>query len=240
VQGLSGGRTSDISFDVAEGEIVGLAGLDGSGAEELPYLLYGALPASAGEMFLGGRRMDLPDLTPMRAIAAGLVLVPAERRTQGIILSMTLAENVCLPLLKRLRVGPLLSGVAVMRESRRLIDLLGIVPRDPRIQAGMLSGGNQQKAVLAKWITTDAPVLLLHEPTQGVDVGARAEIMRYLRRVSGAGKGIICASSDFGQLADICDRVMIMHEGRITRTLVGAEVNKSLITEMCLTDVETR
>jgi ribose transport system ATP-binding protein len=215
-----------------EGEVVGLTGLLGSGFEEVPHLIYGARSAVRGRLTIHGIPIDLPRLTPAGAIAAGLALIPADRKTDGSVGSLPVDENVALSVLDRYWNGVLLDRRRMRRETGTLMREFDVRPDDPSLLYASLSGGNQQKALLAKWFQTEPRLLLLDEPTQGVDVGARQQIYELIRTAAQErGMHVLCASSDYEQLASLCDRVIVFGRGRVWRELVGGEVTKDRIIE---------
>jgi ribose transport system ATP-binding protein len=174
----------------------------------------------------------LAAMTPARANELGLALIPADRKTDGSVGSLPVGENVALPVLGRYFNGIALKRRRMAHETRTLLDEFDVRPSNPALAYGSLSGGNQQKALLAKWFQTSPRVLLLDEPTQGVDVGARAQIFDLLRTAVGEREmQIICASSDYEQLALLCDRVIVFGRGRVWRELVGEDVTKDRIIE---------
>jgi ribose transport system ATP-binding protein len=232
VEGLTGATVRDVSFAMHEGEVVGLTGLIGSGFEEVPYLLYGARPAAAGTLTIGGVPVDVTRLTPTAAIAARLALIPADRKNDGSVLSLPVGENVALSVLDRYANGVSLERRRMRRETAQLLRDFDVRPSDPTLSYGSLSGGNQQKALLAKWFQTEPRLLLLDEPTQGVDVGARQQIFTMIREAAQErGMHVLCASSDYEQLALLCDRVIVFGRGRVWRELVGGDVTKERIIE---------
>jgi ribose transport system ATP-binding protein len=232
VEGLSGASIRDVSFEMHEGEVVGLTGLLGSGFEEVPHLLYGARQARAGLLTIHGIPIDLTRLKPTGAIAAGMALIPADRKTDGSVGSLPVDENVALSVLDRYFNGVVLDRRRMRRETGTLMRQFDVRPNDPSLPYGALSGGNQQKALLAKWFQTEPRLLLLDEPTQGVDVGARQQIYELIRKAAQErGMHVLCASSDYEQLASLCDRVIVFGRGRVWRQLVGAEVTKERIIE---------
>ncbi len=234
VEELTGANVRGVSFEIHDGEIVGLTGLLGSGFEEVPYLLYGARPAAAGRLVLRGEPTDLRRFTPTRAIASGLVLIPADRKTDGTVGSLPVVDNMALCVLDRYFNGISLERRRMRREVGALMREFDVRPSDPGLPYGLLSGGNQQKALLAKWFQTHPRLLLLDEPTQGVDVGARQQIFGLLRRaVEEDRTHVLCASSDYEQLSLLCDRVVVFGRGRIWRELVGDELTKERIIEQC-------
>jgi ribose transport system ATP-binding protein len=234
VAGLTAGTVRDVSLDLHEGEVVGVTGLIGSGFDEIPYLLYGARLARSGRLVLDGETHELPQLRPPAAIAAGLALIPADRPNDGCVPSLPVSENLALAVLDRYFNGIVLDRRRTRRDTAALMSEFDVRPNDPSLPYGALSGGNQQKALLAKWFQTEPRLLLLDEPTQGVDVGARQQIFGLIRAAAEErGMYVICASSDYEQLATICDRVVVFGRGRVFRQLVGAELTKERIVEQC-------
>jgi ribose transport system ATP-binding protein len=232
VEGLTGASVKDVSFEMHEGEIVGLTGLLGSGFEEVPHLLYGARQAATGTLNLRDEVIELRRLTPSTAVRSGLALIPADRKTDGSVGSLPVVENLALSVLDRYFNGVSLERRKMRRETGALMGEFDVRPNDPALPYGLLSGGNQQKALLAKWFQTEPRLLLLDEPTQGVDVGARQQIFGLLRTaVEERGMHVLCASSDYEQLSLLCDRVLVFGRGRIWRQLVGEEVTKERIIE---------
>lgn len=231
VDGAAGGRLHETSFDVHAGEIVGITGLVGAGFEELPYLLLGAREGIRGSVQIDGVEHALGGLTPWRALRAGIALVPADRQRYGGVPSLTVEENLTLPVLGDYRRGPLLSRRAMAREARSTLADFQVNPSEPRLVYSALSGGNQQKLLLAKWLQTDPRLLVLHEPTQGVDVGAREQLHALIRAAADEGMAVICASSDHEQLALLCDRVFIVAEGNLVDELVGDRISENAIAE---------
>jgi ribose transport system ATP-binding protein len=240
VTGLTGGYARDVSLTFREGEIVGLTGLLDSGFEEIPYYLFGARSAAAGRLEVNGRSHELRGMTPSRALQAGVALIPADRQRDGSVASLSVGDNVTIRVLDsyQSRVG--LNRRRMRSDARTLLEAFDVRPPDPRRVYQSLSGGNQQKAMLAKWLQTKPSLLLLHEPTQGVDVGARQQILQLTRKAAADGAAVVCASIDHEQLAAICDRVVIFGRGRVTGELTGDQVTKERILELCYRVAETR
>ncbi len=234
VRGLRGDHVRSTSFEVREHEVLGLTGLMGAGFEEIPYLLFGARERAEGEVSLGGRTLGLKSLTPSSAIAAGIGLIPADRQRDGSVGSLPITDNVTLPVLDRYFGRVALSWSRMARDARRLMQAFDVRPPDPALTYAALSGGNQQKVMLAKWLQTRPRLLLLHEPTQGVDVGARQRIMSLVQEAVAERTVVICASADHEQLAQLCDRVLIFARGELVRELARDEVTQERITEQCL------
>jgi ribose transport system ATP-binding protein len=230
----------DVTFDLHAGEVLGLTGLVGSGFHEVLYLLYGVWSRTSGRMRIGPAEHDLASFAPVDALAAGMALIPADRQRDGSIGSLSVADNVTMQVLGNYFSGLMLHDRAMQRDTGRLLHEFDVRPGRPELLYQSLSGGNQQKALLAKWLQTEPSILLLHEPTQGVDVGARLQIFETIRRVAGGGTAVLCASSDYEQLEQICDRVLILGSGRVVRELSGANLTKARITEQSLTAVHAR
>lgn len=231
---ISGEVLTDVDLQVRSGEIVGVTGLAGSGFDELLYLLYGAKRARSGQMRLGEFDAELVDVTPRSAIAMGMVLVPNDRRRYAIVGSLSVTDNIMLPRLGEFSERGFISPKRLDGETRSLMDSFDIRPRDPSNEYGFLSGGNQQKGVLAKWLSTDPKLILLDEPTQGVDIGAREQIYELIRAAAKQGSAVICASTDSSQLVSICHRVIVLRRGSIVAELEGENLTKSQISESCV------
>ncbi|HEY2716932.1 MAG TPA: sugar ABC transporter ATP-binding protein, partial [Solirubrobacterales bacterium] len=233
VDDLLTGLLEPLSFDVHRGEVLGVTGLAGSGYDDVLYALFGAQQADSGTMELAGVEHDLKKMTPIRATAAGIGLIPADRQHAGSVGTLTLEENVTIRLLGEQSSPFMLPRRRLRREAQRLLTEFEVRPADPQLPYAALSGGNQQKVLMAKWLALDPSLLLLDEPTQGVDVGAREQIFKLIREVAAGGAPIVCASSDYEQLAILCDRVLVFGSGRIVAELVGEEVNRDGIAERC-------
>ena len=210
---------TDASFELRAGEVLGVAGLVGSGRSELLRAIYGVDRRDSGEVLLDG--VALPPNRPDTAIAAGLGLAPEDRKSQALLLGWSLTKNVTLP-----DVGRFQRVLIDVRAERDAVDAqlrdLQTTPSDPDRTAGELSGGNQQKVVLARWLLRECRVLLLDEPTRGVDVGARAEIYRIIADLSAQGIGVVVVSSEMDELCGLCTRILVMREGRLVTELDGA------------------
>ncbi|MBL0933773.1 MAG: sugar ABC transporter ATP-binding protein [Rhizobiaceae bacterium] len=233
VRGLKGRMLQALDFDVAPGEILGLTGLIGSGYDEVPHLLAGAQPAKAGQLEIDGRVRDLVGLEPTAAIEAGLVFIPADRQKQGLALDLTLTENAMLPLAAGGRGRFWLDHGQREATTMDLIRRFVVKAQAPRQAASELSGGNQQKLLLGKWLQLVPKLILLDEPTQGIDVGARREIYDRLFEACARGAAIICATSEFEQLEMIAHRVLVFERGRVKAELRGSAVTKSSIEQAC-------
>ncbi|MGO1770446.1 MAG: sugar ABC transporter ATP-binding protein [Microbacterium sp.] len=227
VDGLSGKRVRDASFTARRGEVIGIGGLAGSGRSELLRLLAGAQKRTGGQVSVDGRSFRGRGVG--QALAAGIALVPEERRSQGVILSSGIDENISVPNLKTISPGGIVSN-------RRLRDLAKAGMRDLKVKAssvrqpvGQLSGGNQQKVVLAKMLARNPTVLLMDEPTRGIDVGTKVEIYRLIRGLAAQGTTVVFVSSEIPELIGLSDRILVMHECRIAGELEAATADEELI-----------
>jgi ribose transport system ATP-binding protein len=233
ISGLTGRYARDVSLMVLEGEIVGLTGLPGSGFEEIPYYVFGARPAAAGRLEVDGKTYDLRGMSPSRALEAGVALLPADRQRDGSVGSLSVGDNVMVRVLHKYQSRVGLNRGRMRSDARKLLEQFDVRPSDPRLKYQSLSGGNQQKAMLAKWLQTKPSLLLLHEPTQGVDVGARQQIFQLTRKAAADGTAVVCVSTDHEQLAAMCDRVVVFGRGRVAAELTGDHVTKERIAEQC-------
>jgi ribose transport system ATP-binding protein len=223
----AGGPPHRVSFAVRAGEIVGMAGLVGAGRTELAEALFGLRRIEAGAVLLDGRPVELR--SPDQAIAAGLLLVPEDRRHHGLVLESSVQHNLGLPNLDRLSVLRLVMPGREAQMSQRMCARLRV--RTPRLgqPVGLLSGGNQQKVVLGKWLARQPHVLLLDEPTRGVDVGAKSEIYALMDELAAAGMAVVMISSDLEEILGMSDRVLVLHEGRLAGELPRSALSEEAI-----------
>ena len=214
VTGLQGGRiTHKVNMSFGRGEVVGLTGLPGSGYEEIPYLLTGAQRATGGRLEANGTRVDLARATVASCLRAGVVLVPERRERDGLAFDLSIRDNISVPMLRR-RGRPWFVGRQWQRAAAdAATDTYDIRPRNQNLLIKQLSGGNQQKVLLAKWLNAGPALVILHEPTQAVDIGARRDILRVLRNSSESGVSILLVSSEADDLAAACDRVLVYRPG---------------------------
>ena len=217
---------SNVSLSVNEGEIVALFGLVGSGRSELLETIFGLYPREAGRVRVAGQEVRLAN--PRDAIRAGIALVPEERQRQGLLFNLTVRHNLVLPD-RTTRGGALIDGAAERREAESLVETWRIKTAGVDVFPDALSGGNQQKIVVAKWLATQPKVILLDEPTKGVDVGAKFEIHEIIRREAARGAGCLVASSDLPEVLTLADRILVMREGRIQGQLQGAEATEESV-----------
>lgn len=213
VEGLADdGRIRDIGFEVRAGEVLGVAGLMGAGRSEILNVLFGVRPRRQGRVRLDGAELDIR--RPGDAIAAGIAYVTEDRKSQGLVLGMSVRENATLVHLRRhARLG-VVNRRSENEEARRLIEQLRIRTRDAELDVKSLSGGNQQKVVFAKWLAEPPKLLLLDEPTRGVDVGGKAEIYHIINQLAAAGAAIVMVSSELPEVMAMSDRILVIHEGR--------------------------
>lgn len=223
VRGLNAGhRVRDVSFTLRPGEILGLAGLMGSGRTELARALFGIDKVDSGEILLRGKKVNLG--TPQEAINAGVALIPEDRRAQGLVLEHSVQDNLLLPLLGRVQRGPFLDGTKAKELSSSLIKRFAVKVAHPHRPVRLLSGGNQQKVVIAKWLGTDPDILILDEPTAGVDIGTKSEILDMIRELASAGKAVIVISSEYPELLAVSDRVLVVKDGSIIRDIPRSDI----------------
>ena len=218
----AGRRVRDVSFSLRPGEILGLAGLMGSGRTELARALFGIDQLDSGEIQLRGKKISVS--SPRHAIAAGFALIPEDRRAQGLVLDHSVRENLLLPLLDQTRKGALLSSKAGKRLSSELINRFAVKVAHPNRPVRLLSGGNQQKVVLAKWLGTEPEVLILDEPTAGVDIGTKSEILDMIRALADAGKAVIVISSEYPELLAVSDRILVLRDGAVVDDLPRSDI----------------
>jgi ABC-type sugar transport system ATPase subunit len=214
----------DVSFSVRPGEIVGLAGLVGSGRTEVARAIFGADAYDRGEIRVAGRPIRVR--SPRDAIRLGIGLVPEDRKLQALILKLAIRENVSLPILRRLSRLGVVRLAAERALAREFVQALRV--RTPSVEQKVLnlSGGNQQKVVIAKWLALRPKVLVMDEPTRGIDIGAKAEVHGLMHRLAAAGVAILMISSELPEILGMSDRILIMRQGRITGELARAEATQ--------------
>jgi rhamnose transport system ATP-binding protein len=221
------GVFSDVSFDVHHGEIVGLAGLVGAGRSEVARAVFGIDRRDAGQVTVEGR--ELPAASPTAAMAAGMGFVPEDRREQGLIMNLSIARNASLASLRRLRRGLLIRAADEQRLAADWAARLRLKFARFSDPVSVLSGGNQQKVVLAKWLARRPTVLIVDEPTRGIDVGTKAEVHRLLSDLAGQGVAVLMISSELPEILGMADRVLVMHEGRLTAELSRSEATEQTV-----------
>lgn len=233
VQGLGlDGVFSDVSFDVHAGEIVGLAGLVGSGRSEIMETIYGARRATSGQVLIDGKPLRRGDVAA--AVARGMGFCPEERKSQGLLLDHPVANNITLSMFARLAKAGFLNDAAELKVAGEQVRDLGIRPEDPMRAARTLSGGNQQKILLGRWLAHGTRVLFLDEPTRGVDVGARAEAYDLIRDLAATGVAILLVSSELEEVIGLADRVLVIADGQIRRSSPAAEIDEHTILDLIM------
>jgi ribose transport system ATP-binding protein len=226
------GEFSDVSFSVHSGEIVGLAGLVGSGRSEIVETVYGARKSDTGRVTVDGKVLRRGSVSA--AIRAGLGLAPEERKSQGLLMFEPVYRNVSVSSMGRFsRVGFISSG-RELAEAARVTKDLDVRPPDPRRVIRTLSGGNQQKVVLARWLLRGCRLLILDEPTRGVDVGARSEIYRLVRQLADSGVGVLMVSSEIPEVLGLSDRVLVVREGRVVHSGAASEIDESKVLDLVM------
>jgi len=204
-----------------------VVGLVGAGKTELSRVLFGADPLDGGEIRMQGRKLSLA--SPTDAVREGIALIPEERRKQGILVEQTVKHNLSLPLLKAFSRLGFVSGGKEAANAQSMIGQLGIQPPNMEQTVKYLSGGNQQKVAVGKWLPTEAQVYLFDEPTKGVDIGAKSDIFRLIGRLAQEGKGIVYLSCELAEIIGIADRILVMSYGRIVKELRREEATQEQI-----------
>ena len=231
-RGLSGeySRLESASLTLREGEILGVAGLDGSGRTELLLGIFGLSPLSSGELYLDGKKIR--NRSPVEAIKNGFALLTEERRATGIFSVLDIRENTTISSLKRFSRGPFVSSKLTREATHDCIRKMRVKTPSDKTKIGTLSGGNQQKVILGRWLLTRPRVLMLDEPTRGIDVGAKYEIYTLLSTLAAEGHGIIMVSSEMPELIGICDRILVMSGGKVAGELSGEDMTQEKIMEL--------
>ncbi len=229
-----GQQLRDISLDVRKGEIVGLGGLDGQGQRSLLFALFGVLKGVSGSVDVLGKPLRLSG--PRSAMRAQLpiALIPEDRKTEGLMLPMNIRDNISLASLSKFQKGLRFDRNSEHTAVEKIIKGLNIKITELAAAVSTLSGGNQQKVVLAKWLMTHPGIILLNDPTRGIDVGTKQEVYRLLRDLADSGVAVLFYSTDYAELIGCCDRVLVMYDGRVTRELAGLELNERNIIETAL------
>jgi ABC-type sugar transport system ATPase subunit len=233
VEGLRRGSAVDgVSFTLHAGEIVGVAGLVGAGRTEMARLLVGADTPEAGSITLNGKPVHVR--SPRHALRLGMAMLPESRKEEGLVLVRSVAENIGYSLVEEKQRFSLVPWRKIRQEIRQVIDAVEIRPGQPSLQVEYLSGGNQQKVVLAKMLSAKCAVLILDEPTRGVDVGARMEIYKLIQQLKREGKAILMISSDLVEILTQADRILVMAGGKIAGELSASEASEEKVLAMAL------
>lgn len=231
VKNLSRGILQDISFEVKSGEVFGISGLVGAGRTELARAILGIDKPESGEVYVRGKKVHYRTFAD--AIRDGLGLIPEDRKLQGLVQIMSVKRNTTLVNMKRVLRAGVISSSLEEKLSKEYANKLHVVTPSMETEVQYLSGGNQQKVVIAKWLFQNSEILFLDEPTRGIDVGAKAEIYRLINRMAKEGKTIIMISSEMPELLGMCDRIMVMHEGHKMGELNAAEATQEKIMALC-------
>ncbi len=238
-EGLAGGRVAEMSFELRAHEILGVAGLPGSGAEEALDLLYGRFPASGGRLKVGGAEVSFR--SPRDAKAAGLALVPKDRHAESLLPGASVRENISLPNLGRFLTDPVLRIVRRGKEraeAESVAHRLSVKMTSVEAPISSLSGGNQQKAILGRWLASGAKIFMLNSPTAAVDIGAKAEIYALIRQIAAEGAGVIFTSTEVEEFPRVCHRVIVFRDGRVAGELVGKDASEANILNLASGGVE--
>jgi len=227
-------RLKNVSLQVRAGEIVGLGGLDGQGQRELLLSLFGVLRGCSGDILIDGQKVTLKGPRDAKRKAVGMALIPEDRKTEGLMLPMSVRDNLSMASLKRFAKAGVVDRGAENRAIDEMISLLAIKTDGTAVAVGTLSGGNQQKIVIAKWLMTKPRVILLNDPTRGIDVGTKAEIYQLLRKLAEAGSAIVYYSTDYDELVGCCDRVLVLYDGAVGRVLSGSEITERALVSSAL------
>ncbi|TPL01591.1 MULTISPECIES: sugar ABC transporter ATP-binding protein [unclassified Mesorhizobium] len=214
-------RLDNISLSVRAGEVVGLGGLDGQGQRELLLAFFGVLRGLRGDVLIDGKPVSIASPTAASHGRIGMALIPEDRKTEGLMLPMTVRENLSFAALDRLSKAGIIDRTAEQRLIDDMVGLLAIKTAGLDIPVGALSGGNQQKVVIAKWLMRQPRIILLNDPTRGIDVGTKQELYQLMRKLADAGAAILFYSTDYDELIGCCDRVLVLYDGAVKRELVG-------------------
>ena len=220
----------EVSFTLRQGEVLGFAGLVGAGRSEIARAIFGVDPMLGGEISLAEKKLNIK--TSRDTIAEGIYLAPEDRRQSGLVVDFNIRENVTLPALKNYASAGIINGAKETAIATEMIGTINIKTPSPEMRSGNLSGGNQQKVVLAKWLALSPKVMIFDEPTRGIDVGAKAEIYALMRNLAAKGVAIIAISSDMEEVLGISDRIAVMHEGKITGILERAQFSEEEVMKL--------
>jgi ribose transport system ATP-binding protein len=221
-----------MTFSLHAGEILGIAGLLGAGSEDLPYVLFGDVAGSTGEVTIGDWSGDVSELSPSKAIERGVGLVPADRKQQAVVSDLPVSLNMLSLSLKSFMQGGVLRLDRLLATANQRAMAYDVRPRDASLNLAALSGGNQQKVVLARWLEQSPKVMLLHEPTQGVDVATRHQIYELMRARAAAGAAILWVTTDFDELATMAHRILLCAGGRIAGSIVPPYTRDRITSEV--------
>src|SRR4029077_3526247 len=227
-------RLNDISLQLREGEVIGLGGLDGQGQRELLLALFGVLDGTTGDVLIDGRPVAITGPHVAKRKEIGMALIPEDRKIEGLMLPMSVRDNLSFAALGTLSRWGVIDAAAEREAVARIVRLLAIRTDGTELPAGSLSGGNQQKLVIGKWLMIGPRILLLNDPTRGIDVGTKQEMDKLLRQLADAGAAILFYSTDYDELVGCCDRVLVMYDGAVRRELKGAEITERALSSNAL------
>ncbi|MBP3306608.1 MAG: sugar ABC transporter ATP-binding protein [Anaerotignum sp.] len=228
VEGLTSGKLfKDVHFDVKAGEVLGVSGLMGAGRTEIMQSLFGNIPLDAGKIYIDGKEVTIKN--PRQAIANGIGFITEDRKVEGLLLEKSIAENIHIANLGKVSNGFVLNKDKQMALVKKGIEEFKVRCFGPEHECGNLSGGNQQKIVLAKWVYTDPKILILDEPTRGVDIGAKKEIYNIINQMAADGVAVIMVSSELPEVLGMSDRIAVVHEGKITGILNAADADQAKV-----------
>ena len=227
-------RLNGVSLSARAGEVVGLGGLDGQGQRELLLALFGVLRGVSGEVLIDGVQRVINGPRTAKAPDIGMALIPEDRKTEGLMLPMSVRDNLSFAAMSQISRGGIVDRRAESAAIDRMIKLLAIKAASPSAPVGSLSGGNQQKVVIAKWLLVGPRIILLNDPTRGIDVGTKQEIYALLRQLAAEGAAIILYSTDYDELIGCCDRVLVLYDGAVKRELVGGEITEHALISSAL------
>jgi ribose transport system ATP-binding protein len=227
-------KLSDISLKLRAGEVIGLGGLDGQGQRELLLALFGVLRSTTGEVLIDGKPVHIDGPIAAKDRKVGMALIPEDRKTEGLMLPMSVRDNLSFASLGRLSRWGVVDRAAEEAEVERIVKLLNVRSDGTAVSAGSLSGGNQQKLVIGKWLMLSPRIILLNDPTRGIDVGTKQEIYQLLRQLAESGAAILFYSTDYDELIGCCDRVLVMVEGAVRRELVGEQITERALISSAL------
>lgn len=228
----SGSRVKGVSLEVWKGEIVGLAGMVGSGRTEIAHAIFGSVPLDRGRVVQGG--VTLTKVSPRHSIEHGIGFLTENRKEEGLFMLLNIAVNISAPILKKIGTALRLSKTAEAKLAEEQISTYAIAATGPDAAVANLSGGNQQKVLLGRWVTSSGTALILDEPTRGVDIGAKIEIYKIIRRLADRGMAILVISSELPEIIGLCDRVVVISEGRKTGELAGDQITEERVLELAV------
>jgi ribose transport system ATP-binding protein len=227
-------QLKNISFQLGAGEILGLGGLDGQGQTELLLAMFGVLRNTTGQMLIDGEEVKVTSPIVAKSRRVGMALIPEDRKTEGLLLPMTVAQNLTFAALDRVSRFGLVNRAREASEIERIMRLLQVKSAGPGVPVSSLSGGNQQKVVIGKWMMLAPRIILLNDPTRGIDVGTKHEIYQLLRDLAAAGSAVVLYSTDYDELIGCCDRVMVFYDGAVKSELAGAQITEHALVAAAL------